>query len=325
MTHKIIGIGNAIVDFLAKSEDDFLKKLNVDKGSMSLIDENFVDNLSNLSIEKYSSGGSVGNAISTLAQLGNEVEFIGVVGDDATGKKFIDEIQKSGAIFNGRILQNNKTASSFILVTQDAQRSMLTYLGCASKIDESHFNENNFKNAKILYIEGYLWDSSQTILALKKSIDLAKKNNVKIAFSLSDSFCVERHHQDFINLIKNDVDILFSNEAEALKIAQLNHFDQEKIHDFFIKTNPKITVALTRSEKGCVIINQDKILEIPTKKIEKILDTTGAGDNFASGFLYYFVRGFDLEKCGEYGNFLAGKIIQKFGARFDSSEIEILK
>ena len=145
MTHKIIGIGNAIVDFLSKSEDDFLKKLNVEKGSMSLIDENFVDNLSNLSIEKFSSGGSAGNTIATLAQLGNEAEFIGSVGDDATGKKFIDEIQKSGAIFNGKILQDNKTASSFILVTKDAQRTMLTYLGCASKIDESHFNEKNLE------------------------------------------------------------------------------------------------------------------------------------------------------------------------------------
>jgi len=325
MTNKIIGIGNAIVDFLAKSEDNFLKKLEVEKGSMLLIDEKFVESLSDLSIEKFSSGGSVGNTIATLAQLDNAVDFIGVVGDDATGKKFIDDIQKSGAIFKGKILPNQKTASSFILVTPDAQRTMLTYLGCASKIDEVHFDENDFKNAKILYIEGYLWDSPQTISALKKSIYLAKKNNVKIAFSLSDSFCVERHHQDFINLIKNEVDILFSNEAEALKLAQLTHFDQQKIHDFFININPNIVLALTRSERGCIIIKQNKILEISTKKIEKVVDTTGAGDNFASGFLYYFVRGFDLEKCGEYGNFLAGKIIQKFGARFDSSEIKILK
>ncbi len=325
MTNKIIGIGNAIVDFLAKSEDNFLKKLEVEKGSMLLIDEKFVESLSDLSIEKFSSGGSVGNTIATLAQLDNAVDFIGVVGDDATGKKFIDDIQKSGAIFKGKILPNQKTASSFILVTPDAQRTMLTYLGCASKIDEVHFDENDFKNAKILYIEGYLWDSPQTISALKKSIYLAKKNNVKIAFSLSDSFCVERHHQDFINLIKNEVDILFSNEAEALKLAQLTHFDQQKIHDFFININPNIVLALTRSERGCIIIKQNKILEISTKKIEKIVDTTGAGDSFASGFLYYFVRGFDLEKCGEYGNFLAGKIIQKFGARFDSSEIKILK
>jgi fructokinase len=324
MTHKIIGIGNAIVDFLAKTEDNFLKKLEVEKGSMSLVDENFVENLSNLAIEKFSSGGSVGNTIATLAQLGNIVDFIGVVGDDDTGKKFIDDIEKSGASFVGKILKNQKTASSFILVTQDAQRTMLTNLGCASKIEEEHFDENNFKNAKILYIEGYLWDSAKTISALKKSIDLAKKNNVKIAFSLSDSFCVERHHQDFLNLIKNDVDILFSNEAEALKIAQFINFDREKIHDFFININPNIILCLTRSEKGCVIIKKDKILEIPTKKIEKIVDTTGAGDNFASGFLYYFVREFDLEKCGDYGNFLAGKIIQKFGARFDSSEIKLL-
>jgi sugar/nucleoside kinase (ribokinase family) len=325
MTNKIIGIGNAIVDFLAKAEDNFLQKFEVEKGSMRLIDEDFVAKLSNLSIEKFSSGGSVGNAIATLAQLGNEVDFIGVVGADETGKKFIDDIEKSGAIFNGKILSNQKTASSFILVTPDAQRTMLTHLGCASKIEESHFNQNDFINAKILYIEGYLWDASQTILALKKSIDLAKKNNVKIAFSLSDSFCVERHHEDFLNLIKNDVDILFANEVEALKLAQLESFNQENLQQFFIKLNPNIIVVLTRSEKGCIIINKDKILEISTKKIEKIVDTTGAGDNFASGFLYYFVRNFDLQKCGEFGNFLAGKIIQKFGARFDSSEIKLLK
>jgi sugar/nucleoside kinase (ribokinase family) len=162
-------------------------------------------------------------------------------------------------------------------------------------------------------------------LALRKSIDLAKKNNLKIAFSLSDSFCVDRHHEDFLNLVKNDIDILFSNENEALNLSRLESFDQEKIQQFFIKTNPNIIVSLTRSEKGCIIINKDKILEIFTKKIEKIVDTTGAGDNFASGFLYYFVRNFDLQKCGEFGNFLAGKIIQKFGARFDSNEIKLLK
>ena len=325
MTNKIIGIGNAIVDFLAKADDNFLQKLEVDKGSMRLIDEIFVENLSNLSIEKFSSGGSVGNTIATLAQLGNEVDFIGVVGDDDTGKKFIDDIEKSGAIFNGKILSNQNTASSFILVTPDAQRTMLTHLGCASKIEESHFNQKDFFNAKILYIEGYLWDASQTILALKKSIDLAKKNNVKIAFSLSDSFCVDRHHQDFLNLIKNDVDILFANEAEALKLAQLESFNQENLQQFFINTNPNIIVALTRSEKGCIILKKDKILEISTKKIEKVVDTTGAGDNFASGFIYYFVRNFDLQKCGEFGNLLAGKIIQQFGARFNADEIKLLK
>ena len=219
------------------------------------------NSLSNLSIEKFSSGGSVGNTIATLAQLGNVVDFIGAVGNDSTGKKFIDDIEKSGAIFNGKILNNEKSASSFILVSPDAQRTMLTHLGCASKIIDSHINENDFKNAKILYIEGYLWDASSTILALKKSIDLAKKNNLKIAFSLSDSFCVDRHHQDFLNLIKNDVDILFSNEAEALKLAKLENFNHEKLQEFFIKTNPNIIVALTRSEKGCLIINKDKILE----------------------------------------------------------------
>lgn len=324
MTNKIIGIGNAIVDFLTKAEDNFLEKLNFEKGSMYLVSENFLKDLNKLPIEKFSSGGSVGNTISTLAQLGNEVDFIGVVGDDDTGKKFIDDIKKTGAIFNGKILPNHKTASSFILVTPDAQRTMLTHLGCASNFKKTHFEENNFKNAKILYIEGYLWDDSQTILALKKSIDLAKKNNIQIAFSLSDSFCVERNQQDFLKLL-NNVDILFANEDEILQLLELKDFNPEKIHQFFTKTNPNIIVAITRSEKGCVLIKKDKIFAIPAIKVEKIVDTTGAGDNFASGFLYYFVQNFDLQKCGEYGNFLAGKIIQKFGARFDSGEIRNLK
>jgi sugar/nucleoside kinase (ribokinase family) len=324
MTNKIIGIGNAIVDFLAKAEDNFLEKLNFEKGSMYLVSENFLKDLNKLTIEKFSSGGSVGNTIATLAQLGNEADFIGVVGDDDTGKKFIDDIKKTGAIFNGKILPNQKTASSFILVTPDTQRTMLTHLGCASNFKKTHFDENSFKNAKILYIEGYLWDSSQTILALKKSIDLAKKNNIQIAFSLSDSFCVERHQQDFLKLL-NKIDILFANEDEILQLLELEDFNQEKIHQFFNKINPDIIVAVTRSEKGCVIIKNDKFFVIPAIKVEKIVDTTGAGDIFASGFLYYFMRNSDLEKCGEYGNFLAGKIIQKFGARFDSGEIEILK
>ena len=325
MTNKIIGIGNAIVDFLAKADDNFLNNLNFEKGSMYLVSEDFLKNINKFTIEKFSSGGSAGNTIATLAQLGNEVDFIGIVGDDNTGKKFIDDIQKSGAIFKGKIVANHKTASSFILVTPDAQRTMITHLGCASDFKKSHFEENDFKNAKILYIEGYLWDDSRTILALKKSISLAKKNNVKIAFSLSDSFCVERNHEDFLKLIKNDVDILFANESEILELLELQDFDQEKIQQFFINTNPNIVVALTRSEKGCIIIKKDKILEISTKKVEKVVDTTGAGDNFASGFLYYFVRDFDLQKCGEYGNLLAGEIIQKFGARFDSGEIKLLK
>jgi fructokinase len=324
MTNKIIGIGNAIVDFLAKTEDKFLENLNFEKGSMYLVSENFLKDLNKLSIEKFSSGGSVGNTIATLAQLGNEVDFIGVVGDDDTGKKFIDDIKKTGAIFNGKILPNQKTASSFILVTPDAQRTMLTHLGCASNFKKTHFDENSFKNAKILYIEGYLWDASQTILALKKSIDLAKKNNIQIAFSLSDSFCVERNHPDFLKLL-NKIDILFANEDEIMQLLELEDFNQEKIHQFFNKINPDIIVAITRSEKGCAIIKKDKIFVIPAIKVEKIVDTTGAGDIFASGFLYYFVQNFDLQKCGEYGNFLAGKIIQKFGARFDSGEIEILK
>ncbi len=320
MTKKIIAIGNAIVDILCKVDDKFLESHNLIKGSMSLIDEDTAEKLSQLQPEKITSGGSAGNTIATLAQMKNESAFIGKVGHDKFGQQFVHEIEKSGVEFLGKNSYDKLSAKSFVLVTPDAQRTMCTFLGCASEIDPSFIDEKQFSGAAILYLEGYLWDRPETILALKKAIELAKKNHLKIAFSLSDAFCVSRHKQDFIDLVLGDLDILFANENEAIELVSKERFSLEVLNNFFAK-NKNLIAIVTRGEKGCVIFKAEKISEISTDKIAKIIDTTGAGDAFAAGFLHGLTHDFDLEKSATLGNKLAGKIIQKFGARFENDEV----
>lgn len=314
---KIIGIGNAIVDVLCKVDDDFLAKNALFKNSMSLIDEAGAENLSALTAEKITSGGSAGNTIAALSQLGAKTAFIGKVGEDEFGKRFISEIEKTGVEFLSHSNHQNPSAKSFILVTPDAHRTMCTYLGCASQITQNDIDEKAFKDASILYLEGYLWDAPETISALKKAILLAKENGVKVAFSLSDSFCVLRHKDDFLNLIKNDLDILFANESEAYELSP-------NLHKFFLN-NKKLISVVTKNEKGCEVFVDGKSFLSPAAKIEKLIDTTGAGDAFAAGFLFGLVNDFDLEKSAHFGNLVASKIIQKFGARFDEEEIKLLK
>ena len=312
MTKKIIGIGNAIVDILCKVDDSFLEKNGLIKNSMSLIDDATAQNLSALKSEKITSGGSAGNTIAALAQLGCKTTFIGKVGDDQFGLKFISEIEKTGTDFFSNKNHQKPTAKSFVLVPSDAQRTMSTFLGCASEITEDDIVETSFKNASILYLEGYLWDAPKTILALKKAISFAKKNGVKVAFSLSDSFCVARHKADFLELIRNDLDILFANEAEALELAAT------------FAENKNLITIVTKAEKGCEVFSSGKSFASPAKKIEKLIDTTGAGDAFAAGFLHGLVNDFGLEKSADFGNLVASKIIQKFGARFESEELKNL-
>ena len=319
MTKKILGIGNAIVDILCKIDDDFLLENNLIKGSMCLIDEVMAEKLSALNSEKITSGGSAGNTIAALSQLGVNSAFIGKVARDEFGKKFITEIEKTGAAFLNENFSEKSSAKSFILVSPDAQRTMCTFLGCASEIDENDISEKCFKDASFLYLEGYLWDAPATILALRKAINLAKKNNVKIAFSLSDLFCVARHKEDFLQLIENDLDIVFANESEAAELAS-----EKNLSRFFSK-NEKLISVVTKSDKGCDVYTHDNHFELPAEKIEKLVDTTGAGDAFAAGFLHGLVNEFDLEKSARFGNFLASKIIQKFGARFEQLEIVKLK
>lgn len=317
MNSKIIGIGNAIVDILCKSDESFLEENNLLKGSMSLIDNATANQFLEIKSEKISCGGSASNTIAALSQLGVGSSFIGKVGGDELGQKFISEIEKTNTRFIGSKNRQEDSAKSFVFVTPDAQRTMCTFLGCASQIDENDINDKIFENAQILYLEGYLWDSPSTIEALKKAIELAKKNNVKIAFSLSDSFCVSRHKDDFIKLIKNDLDILFANEAEALELD--NNFKE------ILQTNNNLIAAITKSDKGCEIFYNNKSFSVDAQKISSPTDTTGAGDCFAAGFLYGIVNDFTLEKSANFGNIIASQIIQKFGARFDNEELQNIK
>jgi fructokinase len=309
---KIIAIGNAIVDILCKTDDSFLEKNGLIKNSMSLIDNETAENLSKITSEKITSGGSAGNTAAALAQLKNQVAFIGKVGSDEFGEKFISEISKSGAQFVSNKNHQKPTAKSFVLVTPDASRTMCTFLGCASEIDESDIDLAIFKESSVLYLEGYLWDSASTILALKKAISCAKKSGTKIAFSLSDSFCVSRHKSDFLALIENDLDILFANEDEAAELS-INFLEHKNL-----------IAVVTKNDQGCEVFFDGKSFVSPAQKIEKLLDTTGAGDAFAAGFLHGIVNNFTLEESANYGNLLASKIIQKFGARFEDEEIRNL-
>lgn len=315
MTKKILTIGNAIVDILCKVDDSFLEKNSLIKNSMSLIDDATAQKLSGVNFEKITSGGSAGNTAAALAQLGSKTTFIGKVGHDDFGKKFISEIEKTGAAFLRNKNHHKPTAKSFILVTPDANRTMCTFLGCACEITEFDIEEKAFEGSSILYLEGYLWDAPATILALKKAILLAKKNGAKVAFSLSDSFCVARHKKDFLELIKNDLDILFANEDEALELAP-------NFVEIFAQ-NKNLVAVVTKSEKGCEVFAGEKSVKIAAEKIEKLVDTTGAGDAFAAGFLHGLENDFDLEKSAKLGNLIASKIIQKFGARFEKDELAL--
>ncbi len=313
---KIIGIGNAIIDILCEIDDDFLTESGLIKGSMQLIDEKMAEKFSQLKFTEITSGGSAGNTIATLSQLGLRASFIGKVGNDKFGNNFIAELEKIGAKFLNSEFSNKPSAVSFIFITPDAERTMCTFLGCAPEIKQDDILEKHIAGNKILYLEGYLWDKPETIIAIKKAIYLAKKCNVKIAFSLSDSFCVSRHKSDFLDLIKNDLDVIFANEAEALELGQ-------NYQEIFAE-NKKLIAVVTKSENGCEVFAGKKIFSQLTQNITNLVDTTGAGDAFAAGFLYGFINEFPLEKSAQFGNILGGAIIQKFGARFDEIEIKSL-
>lgn len=307
MKQDILAIGNAIVDIVCQVDDKFLEDHGLVKGSMSLIDEKMAKKLSKISYEKISSGGSASNTIAAMASFGNKCSFVGTVGNDEFGERFIKDIKSQGCNFLTDKHLTKPTARSFIFVSTDGERTMCTFLGCAPEIKESDIKKEFFKDLKLLYLEGYLWDSPQTILALKKAIKLAKENNCKIAFSLSDLFCVSRHKEDFISLIQNDLDIVFANEFEAKEFGE-NHLE-------LFSKNKKLLAIVTKSEKGCVIIKDSNSVEVQTKPVKKVVDTTGAGDMFAAGFLSEILAEKSEIDAAKKANELAGKIIQQYGAR----------
>jgi len=306
---KVIGIGNAIIDVLCKVEENFLIENNLIKGSMKLIDENNLNNLlTKIKIEKVISGGSAANTIFGLAKLGNKVGFIGKVNNDEFGKKYekglIDE--NIDFIFSKK-KENLATGTCLILITPDSERTMCTFLGIAGKINEKDINIDKIKNSEISFLEGYLWDKGEP----KKAFDKVISNSNLSAMSLSDIFCVERHKESFLNLIRNKLDIIFANEGEIMAIINAKKFDD--VISFSKEINKLIVI--TRGEKGSVAINGTKITECSAEKNLKIIDLTGAGDLFAAGFLHSYMKKDSIKDCLLNATKLSSIIIQKYGAR----------
>ena len=306
---KILGIGNAIVDVLCKVDDDFLVKNSLTKSTMKLIDEDeFKTLLSLLSIEETVSGGSVANSIVGLSQLGNNVGFIGKVNDDNLGQKYEDGLKKEKVNY----LYNKKkepipTGSCLILITPDSERTMCTYLGTAGRINDQDIDESIIKNSEITFLEGYLWDEGEP----KKAFDKAITNSNKVAMSLSDLFCVERHREHFVELAKNKLDIIFANEQEITSLIDANSFGEIVTFSKQIKKN----VVITRGDKGALSILNNELIECESQKNLNIKDLTGAGDLFAAGYLHGSINNLSIKECLIKGTELSSKIIQKIGAR----------
>ena len=306
---KILGIGNAIVDVLCKVEDNFLEKNSLTKSTMKLIDEiEFKKLLSSLTIEQTISGGSVANSIVGLSQLGNNVGFIGKVNNDDLGQKYEDGLKNE----NVNYLYSKKneqlaTGTCLILITPDSERTMCTFLGTAGKINEHDVDANVVKNSELTFLEGYLWDEGDP----KKAFDKAIINSNKVAMSLSDLFCVERHKKNFLELVRNKLDIIFANEQEILSLTNSKSFEQAVS---FLKELKK-EIIITRGSKGAVSINYNKVVSFPAKDNLDLIDLTGAGDLFASGYLHGYINNLSTEDCLEKGTELSSKIIQKIGAR----------
>jgi len=307
---KILGIGNAIVDVICKVENDFITKNNLTKSTMKLIfdDKEFKELLSNLKIEKTVSGGSVANSIVGLSQLGNKVGFIGKVNDDDLGSKYEDGLkQENVKYFYSKKKEELPTGTCLILVTPDSERTMCTFLGTAGKINENDVSSDAIKQSETILLEGYLWDEGEP----KKAFDKAIQSANKVAMSLSDQFCVDRHKPHFLELVKNKLDITFANEQEIMSLIDAKSFD-EVIN--FSKSLGKI-IVLTRGEKGAVAINGDEVVECGIKQGLKIVDLTGAGDLFAAGFLHGHVNNMSLKESLDKGTEMSSKVIQQIGAR----------
>ena len=306
---QILGIGNAIVDVICKVEDSFLSKNNLTKSTMKLVNETeFRNLLSNLKIEETISGGSVANSIVGLSQLGNKVGFIGKVNEDELGDKYEEGLKKEKVeYFYSKKKEDLPTGTCLILITPDSERTMCTFLGIAGKINENDVDINAVKNSEITFLEGYLWDEGDP----KKAFDKAIQNSNKVAMSLSDLFCVERHKPHFLNLFKNKLNITFSNEQEILSLLDTKNFDEVVS---FAKELGKL-IVITRGEKGSIAINKNEVVECDIQKNIKIVDLTGAGDLFAAGFLHGYVNNLSIKESLQKGTGMSARVIQKIGAR----------
>ena len=315
MSKKILGIGNAIVDVFVKVNDGFLLKNNLTKGSMKLIEKQEFDSLkSTIKIEKIEAGGSVANTMAGIAYLGGNPSFIGKINSDEFGKIYKKSLKKINVNFlYSEKKENLPTGASIIFITPDSERTMCTYLGISSQLSKEDINEDYIKDYEIIFLEGYLWDKGISEEMFKHVIQLAKKNNVKIAMSLSDIFCVTRHREDFFKLLKNDLNILIGNENEINELMQKNNL-LDSMNE--LKNINKL-IIITRSENGSMAVLNNEITNYESIKVEKILDLTGAGDLFAAGFLKEYLDKSNIKKCLLTGSKLASKVIQKIGARLN--------
>ena len=308
---KILGIGNAIVDVICKVEDKFITQNNLTKSTMKLVDEaEFKKLLSTLKIEETVSGGSIANSIVGLSQLGNQVGFIGKVSDDDLGNKYEEGLKKENVqFFYSKKKEAIPTGTCLILITPDSERTMVTFLGTAGKINESDIDKDAIKKSEILFLEGYLWDEGEP----KKAFEKAINNSNKVAMSLSDLFCVERHKPHFLELVKNKLDITFANEQEIISLISAKNFDD--VVNFSKKINKLIVI--TRGEKGALAVNKNEVVECTAKNKLKIKDLTGAGDLFAGGFLHGLVNNKSTKESLEIGTEMSSKVIQIIGARLN--------
>ncbi len=309
---KILGIGNAIVDVICKVDDKFIAQNNLTKSTMKLVDETeFKKLLSTLKIEETVSGGSVANSIVGLSQLGNKVGFIGKVSEDDLGNKYEEGLKKENVeFFYTKKKEVIPTGTCLILITPDSERTMVTFLGTAGKINENDIDVNAVKNSEILFLEGYLWDEGDP----KKAFERAIVNSTKVAMSLSDLFCVERHKPHFLELVKNKLDITFANEQEIMALIDVKNFDE--IINFAKEINKLIVI--TRGNKGAIAVNKNEIIECSAQKGLKIKDLTGAGDLFAGGFLHGLINKKSIKESLEIGTKMSSKVIQIIGARLNN-------
>ena len=318
----VIAIGNAIVDMIASSDDAFLRHVNIQKGAMELIDSERARFLEEEMIAPVATcGGSAANTIVGLSNLGAKCGFIGKVKDDRAGKQFKRSMEGLNIIFETPPnTEGEPTAKCLIFVTPDAQRSMNTFLGASTELRPSDISKDFIGRSKILYLEGYLWDPPNAKKTFLEAINIAKAADTKVALSLSDAFCVDRYRSEFLDLVRTHVDILFGNETELLSLYQVENLN-EAIG--LVQDDCEI-VAVTRDSRGSIVIENRRVFEIAAQKIDTVIDTTGAGDLYASGFLYAITRDMDIRQCGKLGGLVASSIITQFGARPEESLMPLI-